>query len=111
MNVGKFIIDPEARLPLVINVSQGDTGRKLEFVKADGTDFVGICQLAGLKPSGSAFYGGVDLNAGKTLYMTLTEDMTDEPGDVLCEIVQNGLSGDAYRRGTPNFVLRVEETP
>lgn len=110
MDVGKFIIDPEARLPLVINVSQGDTGRKLEFVKSDGTDFVGICQMAGLKPSGSAFYGGIDLNAGKTLYMTLTEDMTDEPGDVLCEIVQNG-SGGVLRRGTPNFVLRVEETP
>lgn len=110
MNIGKYTIDPEARLPLVICVSQGDTGRKLEFVKADGTDFVGICQMAGLKPSGSAFYGGIDLNAGKTLYMTLTEDMTSEPGDVLCEIVQNG-SGGVLRRGTPNFVLRVEETP
>lgn len=110
MNVGRYTIDPEARLPLVIHVSQGDTGRKLEFVKADGTDFVGVCQLAGLKPSGSAFYGGVDLNAGKTLYMTLTEEMTDEPGDVLCEIVQNGRGG-VLRRGTPNFVLRVEKMP
>lgn len=111
MDVGKYTIDPEARLPLVIRVSQGDTGRKLEFVKADGTDFVGVCQMAGLKPSGSAFYGGVALNAGATLYMTLTEDMTDEPGDVLCEIVQNGSGGAVYRRGTPNFVLRVEKTP
>lgn len=110
MDVGKYTIDPEARTPLVIHVSQGDTGRKLEFVKADGTDFVGLCQMAGLKPSGSAFYGGIDLNAGKTLYMTLTEEMTSEPGDVLCEIVQNG-SGGVLRRGTPNFVLRVEKTP
>lgn len=110
MNIGKYTIDQETRTPLVIHVSQGDTGRKLEFVKADGTDFVGLCQMAGLKPSGSAFYGGVDSNAGATLYMTLTEDMTSEPGDVLCEIVQNGL-GVSYRRGTPNFVLRVEGTP
>lgn len=122
-----------SKVPPVLNVSQYDKGYNLIFNIID--DVSGImkyiineqgetssvsAKLHGVKPSGETFE--VELESVEMPYQVifeLTEDMTDEAGDLPSEIVfyqsdESSGGGDpvvAQQFATANVTIRVKESP
>lgn len=92
----------------VIHVNQNDNGDdRLVFalrLNGEPLEYPGSCKIEGTKPSGATFSVNgvcVDQYAGGDL----TNEMTDEAGDVICHLV---LEDTNERIGTQNFILRVQ---
>ena len=98
----------------VVNVSQGDVGRKFKIrlnednqvYNLDGTETLTI---SGYKPDGNVFmYEISPTPTGSIVEIETTDQMTARNGDVLCELrIEKGTE----HIGTCNFVMKVEVSP
>lgn len=96
-------------VPVIIHISQYDSGRTLvfnlldgdvAFMAEDGTTAV----IEGTKPDGHGFSYGADLD-GQTVTAQVTRQMAAAAGSVRCELRLEDSTGNI---GTANFVLEVE---
>jgi len=98
----------------VVNVSQGDVGRKFKIrlnednqvYTLDGTETLTI---SGYKPDGNVFmYEISPTPTGSIVEIETKDQMTARHGDVLCELrIEKGTE----HIGTCNFVMKVEVSP
>ena len=98
----------------VVNVSQGDVGRKFKIrlnednqvYNLDGTETLTI---SGYKPDGNVFmYEISPTPTGSIVEIETKDQMTARHGDVLCELrIEKGTE----HIGTCNFVMKVEVSP
>lgn len=111
MFFGPYSIDINRHIPLVVPLSQNDKGNELKFLLFNGEDpyeIAGGIVLNGRKPSGQVFsYPGT--YSGNAATFEINEQMTAEPGQVVCEIVNSGTGGS--RKGSANFILYIERDP
>lgn len=110
MNFGPYVLDVQKRIPVAVPLSQNDKGNALVFALYSGSEkynLSGSVLLNGRKPSGKVFtYTGTF--SGNVATFTIEEQMTAEPGEVLCEVVH--MAG-SVRKGSANFVLYCERDP
>ena len=104
-------ITPNGVMP-VINASQYDVGRQINFLLFDGSSSyipsVGtMIMINGIKPNGDAFSYSVPYE-DNVATVTLTEQMTVIDGEVKCELRLTNGGNDI---GTVNFILLVEKAP
>lgn len=102
---------PNGTLPRY-NVSQYDVGRELAFILSDGSGAYSIpsgatIKIQGTKPSGMGF-SVTGTYSGNTVTIVTTAEMTDENGNIECEL---SVSSGSVLLGTTNIVLAVEKSP
>lgn len=97
--------------PPIIHVSQNDVGRTITLNVTDGTgwyDLTGCTVvLAGIKPSGLGFTVNGTVS-GHTATIVTTKQMTDEYGNIACELK---VTAGTTKIGTANMILAVEKDP
>lgn len=101
----------------VVNVSQYDVGRQIQFTLYDGAnkytiDPTATVQIGGRKGDNHIFIydqtdGYVSFN-GSTVTITTSQQMTAYPGDVLCQL---RIIKDGNTLASLNFKMLVQERP
>ena len=93
-----------------LNISQYDKGQTITCVLSNGNvpytlEAGEAASVAGTKPDGTGFIYACTYDEDNRPVVTVTEQMTVVPGEVVCELVL--VKGEG-RQGTINFVLEVE---
>lgn len=104
----KLDMIPGKEIP-VIHIDQGDTGSgrlKFEITKDGAVYSGGTPAIQGTKTGGAGFTHNCT-RSGNIVTSDLYEDMSDECGDVMAQIV---LTEGADRTGSQKFILRVQRT-
>ena len=97
-------------VPIVVNASQYDVGREINFYLYNGSEVYtpaagALIRVEGTKPDGTGFSYSAT-NIGNKVTVSLTEQMTVLEGEIKCELRVTEGGSDV---GSLNFTLLVEK--